>query len=341
MKKIIAVLCSVLLVLSVGMLFVSADAADENDDFIVYVSIFDKDGKIALASDEVTVTDIDGDEVMTINDVLYAAHEQYYDGGAAAGYETAMTKWGLSLMKLWGTANGGSYGYLVNNKFAWSMTDTVEEFDYVAAYIYTDTKDYSDEYTYFQSPMLDQIGDPTVEFTLMKEVFDEDNNEVALPVAGAELVVDDQFTGVYTDAEGKASYTFSVKGEYLVSAVSTDENIVAPVCKVNIVFSGQDSTPDQPDPTNGEVVDPTETLIPTKAKATGDESTRDQFSNGGSTNDSSTNDQSGKDGGASASGSTPTTNDVTNLILWIVIAAVCLAGIVSAIVVYKKRYGKK
>ena len=69
----------------------------------------------------------------------------------------------------------------------------------------------------------------------------------------------------------------------------------------------------------------------TEAPATGDESTKD----------SSTKDSSTKDSSSASSGTTPKTSDVSNLILWIVIAAVCLAGIIGVAVFYKKRYGKK
>lgn len=352
MKKIIAVLLSVLLVLSVGMLFVSADVSD--DDVIVSVSIFDKEGKIAVAVEPVAVIDIDGDNALTINDALYAAHEQFYEGGAAAGYATEMTKWGLSLMKLWGEANGGSYGYLVNNTFAWSLTDPVSRGDYVAAFVYTDTEEYSDQYSYFEYESMEVIHTSTGDFTLMKKFYDEDGNEVSLPVEGAELTVDGEPTGVFTDADGNASYTFTTKGDYLVSAVAEDQLIIPPVCMVRVHTSGE--TPDQSIdtdvPTDGAGDD-------TTVHATKDEATKDSpsnidtadngSSNGGTSNGGATDDTATKDGAAkvdsssasAAAGTTPKTSDVTNLILWIVIAAVCFAGIVGAVVFYKKRYGKK
>ena len=55
MKKIIAVLLSVLLVLSVGMLFVSADDATNSVD--VHVTIVDEKSEFAVAYETVTVTD--------------------------------------------------------------------------------------------------------------------------------------------------------------------------------------------------------------------------------------------------------------------------------------------
>ena len=337
MKKIIAVLLSVLLVLSVGMLFVSADDAANSVD--VHVTIVDEKSEFAVAYETVTVTDIDNDEALTVNDALYAAHEQFYDGGAAAGYATEMTKWGLSLMKLWGVANGGSYGYLVNNAFAWSLTDPVKADDYIVAFIYTDTKDFSDVYTYFEPQYIEEESTTiAVELTMMKTGFDAEGKPYTEPVSGAEITLDGQKNKVVTDAEGKASFYYGYGDpngyERLVSAEVKDMRIVPPICLLKA--TGSDSTPDQADGTEAptvvadvEDIDDTTITDNDDKQSTGDESTKDS-----STNDSATKD-------STASGSTPQTGDVSNLILWIVIAAVCLAGIIGAAVFYKKSYGKK
>lgn len=343
MKKIIAVLLSVLLVLSVGMLFVSADDAENSVD--VHVTIVNEKSEFAVAYKTVTVTDIDNDSVLTVNDALYAAHEQFYEGGAAAGYGTETTKWGLSLMKLWGVANGGSYGYLVNNAFAWSLTDPVKADDYVVAFIYTDTKDFSDTYTYFDKQYIEgEDGSVSVELTMLKTGFDPEGAAYTAPVAGAEITLDGTNFDSVTDQDGKVSFTLSSPQgfEAVLSAEVKDLRIVPPICvlKVNALPV---ATPDQP----------TETVMPTVVA--GVEDTDDTSGSGsdstpsddGSTKDSSTKDSSTKDSSPVAPaapgtpGANPATGDVTNLILWIVIAAVCLAGIIGAAVFYKKRYGKK
>ena len=326
MKKIIVLLLTLTLVLSVGVLFASAEDGGTN----VYVTIADKDGKLALAYESVNVTDIDSDGVLTVNDVLYAAHEQFYEGGAAAGYATATTKWGLSLMKLWGVANGGSYGYTVNDAFAWSMTDPVQENDYVAAYVYIDTKLFSDKYSYFDQKKVELTDTADLTLPLSIADFDSDGNSITLPVAGAELTIDGEPTGVLTDAEGKATINFKKNGKFLVSATSTDLLLVPPVCIVT-VSCFEESTPDEAAteaPTViadvSEETEPVkETVAPTTAPATKDQATKDQ-----ATKDSS-------------SSGTPKTGDATMLWLWILIAAVCLCGIIIAIVIYKKKYANK
>ena len=95
MKKLV----SMMLVL----LFVCACAAAET----VFVSISDDQGRLALAHAAVEVNDADGDGAVSLSDALFAAHEAYYDGGAAAGFASSTTDYGISLDRLWGVENGG------------------------------------------------------------------------------------------------------------------------------------------------------------------------------------------------------------------------------------------
>ena len=151
----------------------------------VYVTIADQNGNTPVAAKKITVSDIDMDSALTINDALYCAHEEYYDGGARAGYATKKTEYGLSLDKLWGSANGGSYGYYVNNASAWSLTDPVNEGDYLAAFCYTDLKGWSDHYSYFDK--FNTTADTGEEFTVTynEAAYDKDWNPITLPVEGA------------------------------------------------------------------------------------------------------------------------------------------------------------
>ena len=146
MKKITAILLSMVLVL--GVFGISAFAADASAE--VYVTIAIDDGTVAVAQEKVTVTDIDADNKITINDALFCAHEAFYPGGASQGYKTEATQWGLGILKLWNVANGGSYGYYVNNASAWSLTDTIVTGDYVNAFAYQDAQGFSDSYAYFR-----------------------------------------------------------------------------------------------------------------------------------------------------------------------------------------------
>lgn len=223
MKKIIALMLAVMLVLSVSVIFASAAESVE-----VTVTISDESGKLAVAAEKITVSDTDGDGAITVSDTLYAAHEQFYEGGAAAGYATETTQWGLGILKLWGTANGGSYGYMINNASAWSLADAVKDGDYVAAYVFTEPKTLADKYAYFDK-LTEDITAGEVTLTLSKNDFDADWNPVTLPVEGATITVDGQPTDVKTDAEGKATVKLEVNGKHIVSATAAGQVITPPV----------------------------------------------------------------------------------------------------------------
>lgn len=235
MKKTIAVL-----LLSCLMLFTSAlcpSAAGESTEVFVTIS----DGSLVLTLGRVTVTDTDGDGALTINDALFLAHDSFYEGGAAAGYASEKTTFGLSLTKLWGVANGGSYSYCVNNVPASSLADTVSDGDHIAAYLYTDTEGFSDVYCYFASFTASAVVGQPVTLTLNAVAYDESWQVIAKPVAGAELTVNGEKTGLVTDAEGKVTYTPASEGELIVSAVSESARLVPPVLALSVSPASPDS----------------------------------------------------------------------------------------------------
>lgn len=228
MKKFLAV------TLTMFMLFCSFGItafAESSNQISVYVTIADKDGNLALAQEEIAVTDIDNDDALTINDALYIAHEENYNGGAVAGYASAYGDYGLSLNKLWGVANGGSYGYYVNNKSAWSLTDVVNEGDYINAFIYTDLSTWSDIYCYFDLNTTSVKAGEEITLTLSASGYDSEFNPIVIPVENAVITVNGERTSVKTNAEGKATVKFETDGEYVISAVSDTQILVPPVCK--------------------------------------------------------------------------------------------------------------
>lgn len=338
MKKTLAVLLAVLVLLSVSVLFASA----EDSSVEVYVTISDNEGKLPVAVEKITVTDIDDDGALTINDALYIAHEQFYEGGAAAGYETEMTKYGLSLVRLWGTANGYNYGYYVNNGSAWSLTDPVVTGDYVAAYCITDLEKFSDRYTYFDK-WLEESNGGELGLTLSKSDYDEEWNPVVLPVEGAVITINGEPTDVVTNAEGKADITLPELGKYVISAIAPEGQVnVPPVCVAVIggyepepiadpTEEPQEDVTEAPEvPAEDESIAPTETeATQTNAPATKDSATKDS-----ATADSATKDSS------SGTSSTPKTGDNTNMLLWVLITVASLIGAGATVMIYRKRYEK-
>lgn len=227
MKKTLSLLMTLMLcVLCLPALDESDTAATRQ----VSVSITDDTGALVLALETVLVTDTDGDAVLTINDALACAHAAHPDGAEA--YSAVPTEWGLSLMKLWGVENGGSYGYYLNDASAFSLLDPVKDGDHVKAYVFTDLNAFSDTYCYFDAAYVETSVGDTVELTLTAAAFDENFAPITVPVAGATLVIDGEATEIVTDAQGKARLNILEDGSYLISANHPEMNLVDPVCLI-------------------------------------------------------------------------------------------------------------
>ncbi len=229
MKKLFSFMLAFLIIM--GCVSITAFADDTSAT--VYVSISDK-GQLVAAQTKVAVTDIDGDNVLTVNDALYAAHEAVYSGGAKEGYSYYAHKdYGLSIGKLWGDTSG-NFGYYINNSSCWSLADPVKNGDYLNAFVYSDSKNYSDKYCFFDVYTVSADAKSDIELTLNYAGYDASWNPVTLPVANAEITVDGKATGAKTDANGKVTIQIGGAGNHIISAVSESETLVPPVCTVQI-----------------------------------------------------------------------------------------------------------
>ncbi|HOP11592.1 MAG TPA: hypothetical protein PK629_08895 [Oscillospiraceae bacterium] len=236
-RKTIVVILTIAMMLSVfGLTAFAADASAK-----VYVTIVDKTGTVVLAQEAITVTDIDADGSLTINDALYAAHEQKFTGGASAGYATATGDYGLSITTLWGTGNGSGFGYYLNDAAAMGLTDVVSDGDYLTAFIYTDTANFSDTYTFFDVTTVTASAGSEIVLTLSAAGYDANWNPVVNPVEGAVITVGGTATSYTTDANGKATIKIEAEGTYVISATSSSMTMVPPVC-IAIVTAETDST---------------------------------------------------------------------------------------------------
>lgn len=225
MKKLIT---AAAVIAAMGALTFSAYA-----DTSVYVTISNDEGKLVVEDRAVDVTDADGDGALTINDALIAAHDLCYSQGAAGGYEAVNGDYGLSISKLWGVENGGSYGYYLNNASAWSLADPVNDGDHLNAFVYTDLTAWSDTYCYFDKYEYTS-SDGEVALTLSAAAFDADWNPITVPVEGADITVNGEKVGAKTDANGKVSLKFTGDGDFIISAVSDTQTLVPPVCKLYV-----------------------------------------------------------------------------------------------------------
>ena len=226
MKKILSVL------LALAMLVSLTTFAEEAPT--VYVSISTDTGALVLACAPVPLTDADADGALTICDALMAAHTDYHPNGAEA-FLAEKTEWGLSMYRLWGVENGGSYGYMLNDVSPMSLLDPVQPGDHIKAYAFTDLTNFSDTYCYFTAPVAAAAVNAEITLTLSAAGYDEAWNPVTYAVQGAFLIVDGAVDdSVVTDAEGRFVLTFPGTGVYTISAVSNDLTLVPPVCIVTV-----------------------------------------------------------------------------------------------------------
>ena len=226
MKKILSTL------LALAMLVSLTAFAEEAPT--VYVSISTDTGALVLACAPVTLTDADADGALTICDALMAAHTDYHPNGAEA-FLAEKTEWGLSMYRLWGVENGGSYGYMLNDVSPMSLLDPVQPGDHIKAYAFTDLTNFSDTYCYFTAPVAAAAVNAEITLTLSAAGYDEAWNPVTYAVQGAFLIVDGEVDdSVVTDAEGRFVLTFPETGVYTISAVSNDLTLVPPVCIVTV-----------------------------------------------------------------------------------------------------------
>lgn len=213
MKKLICTLLTLTLICT----FALAETA--------YVTISDSDGNLCLACAATEVTDSDGDGALTISDALYCAHEQYFEGGAAAGYVAESTDYGLSLTKLWGIDNGGAFGYYLNDASCLSLADPISDGARVQAYAYRDLETWSDTFSYFRS-------NDDGSLTLIMQGHDADWNVVETPVVGAQITIDGADAGIVTDENGTFAVPdeqISKPGDHVISATYDGAVLVPPV----------------------------------------------------------------------------------------------------------------
>ena len=199
----------------------------------VLVTIADKNGEAVLKLAEITATDLDEDGKVTIYEALKAAHATCPNGGAD-GFAAEVGQYGLSMVKLWGDENGGSFGYHVNDASAWSLADEVHTGDRIVAFAYTDLTGWSDTFCYFDQVIATKPAGETVEITLTAIVYDMTVGDMApKPVEGAKILVNGVDSGLVTDDAGKATLTLEI-GVNEISATSETMTLVPPIAKITV-----------------------------------------------------------------------------------------------------------
>lgn len=229
-KKITGILLSASVLFAIGVPCITASAAE---DITVNVTI-SKAGTVEVPAQPVHVEDKDGDGKYTIDEALFAAHEAYYEGGAAAGYESGMSDYGLSLKKLWGDTSG-AFGYYADDQFAMGLTDEVKDGGCLTAFVFQDTAKYGDKFCYFdKKEITDAKQGDTVKLKLNVIHFDANYAPQVDPAADATITIDGEKTAYKTDANGEVDFKFERAGDMILGAVSDTEIFVPTILRATV-----------------------------------------------------------------------------------------------------------
>ena len=265
MKRSIAMASAMLISLSSAGMYVSA----EENETKVFVTVSDKNRELVLVQEPVTVTDIDSDGKLTINDALYIAHDNKFEGGAAAGYRSATGQYGLQLEKLWGTENSLSFGYYVNDTFSMGLTDEIKNGDYIEAFTYPDPSDYNYYYSYFDKKNgEDSEADSEIDLILSYVSFDENYAPVSKNLSGAKIKINGKDTDAITDADGKATVKLTEAGRNVISADSDSIKIAPPSFLINVNGEAVTTTTETTTTTTATTTVTTTLKVTTKAATT-------------------------------------------------------------------------
>lgn len=293
-KRIVSWLLCAAMMLS--LMPTAAWAAESSETVKVSMTIFDQ-GQFAKDKNDavmyqrpVTVRDWNKDGKYSLDEALETAHRLYYSGGAD-GYATSSGAYGEQVTTLWGQPAAAS-GFYRNDKITDAVdAEMLDNGDSITAFLYYDTKNYSDRYSFFTDK--EKAVDVGEEFTLTLKYcgYDESWNPVQKPVATAPIGVYDMASGEYsvpdvfrgeelfegfymptaaTGTDGTVTFSITEPGIYYVTAQYDSSNystyddqlgsipnyLVPPVCKVNVV-----NVP-EPDPIPEPTPEPTPEPLP-------------------------------------------------------------------------------
>ena len=227
----------------------------------VYVTIATKNGEFAIDKNgndmwRVPITAVDNpdapDGVITISEILVAAHEQHHSSKAAA-LKIEESQYGAFITKLWDENNGGNCLYYFNdvemtgagvkagtNGREWEdklLNTVVESNDSFTIYSLQAT-DYtkSDLYTYFSTASESASVGEEKTFTL-KSVAGYGNNKVETSIVTVRKSDGTEIKDLATmvDKNGTFKITFTQEGNYTVDVRTNGANYISPArCSVTV-----------------------------------------------------------------------------------------------------------
>lgn len=196
--------------LAASMIPFSASAAEQTADIHISITMDSE-----VLDTDLNVQDQDGDGKLTYEDALYAAHEQFYPGGAAAGYGDGL---------IWGRQCSG--GYTLYNQDELPLDTTLpytgrleirdgDTMNWSAQYIMPEMYLFGSEY------LSDHFMEDTVPSGTEIDVYVDHmipTEREPGKAEGIELLVDGQRTGIRTAADGKAALKITEPGKHKVTA---------------------------------------------------------------------------------------------------------------------------
>ena len=206
----------------------------------VLVSIADK-GSVELSYAAVNAYDRNNDGSIDIDEVMYATHEQYYEGGAAAGYASATGDYGAYITKLWGDESG-NFGYFVDDKMTMGLGDKVGRGQHVYAYINANSYPNNDAYSYFETPAFDCETYAAASVKLIAQNGYDENwspkfegyDKAQLKAYTADLKTEAEGFKAVSKGNGEYSISFAKAGDYCVAATAENNAIIPAVCKISV-----------------------------------------------------------------------------------------------------------
>ena len=207
-------------------------------DAAVYVTVSNR-GELGMAYEEVTVSDLNQDGKLSVDEALYAAHTVYGKGYASENG---------TVTKLWDVETTNVSFFVNHEPISTDVSaDTIRNGDYLVASVDEDVANDYDKYSRFH--VMEKSVDAGKEFILTLV----DNEGTAL--AGMEIGLSNgngttTMLGLFTDENGQVALTLNQEGLYCVTAKGTlveqsynleteeytsiETPIIAPVCVMTV-----------------------------------------------------------------------------------------------------------
>lgn len=229
-KRILSLLLIVVMLCSLLPMTALAEEPIPAADAEIYITVSNQ-GVLAQANDgsamvnkTVTVSDLNSDGVLTVDEALKAAHNAY---STAAGYVSEAGSYGLSVTKLWGVETANTLFFINGSGLSMGVgTDTVKAGDMLFASVNADNVNWADWYTSFNQTAASVVAGEELTLTLTGGQGMGYPPDFTQAVKGVKIGLwnngsFEQIDTKVTGDDGKCSLSFAEAGTYIVTAKGT------------------------------------------------------------------------------------------------------------------------